>query len=112
MATKIDLSLQLPSIFNPLEAARTSPEFIVQLLEQAIGAQLSAEKKTSILAVVSELPEDATMRDLYEAIKGQEAASLGLTAEQYEILTPVLDRLQGLLVPGAYAGLFEQPADV
>ncbi|MHC5195086.1 hypothetical protein ACYSUW_15125 [Pseudomonas frederiksbergensis] len=112
MATKIDPSVQQPSKFNPLEAARTSPEFIVQLLEEVIGAKLSAEKKTSILAVVSELPEDATMRDLYEAIKVQEAASLGVTADQYEALSPVFDALQGLLAPGAYAGLFEQPADV
>ncbi|TCV51430.1 hypothetical protein EDB99_10796 [Pseudomonas sp. 460] len=84
----------------------------MQLLEQVIGAKLSDEKQTSILAVVSELPEDATMRDLYEAIKVQEAASLGVTAEQYEALSPVLDALQGLLAPGAYAALFEQPADV
>lgn len=94
-----------------LELSQASPEFIVQLLEQVIGAQLSAEKKTSIFGVVSELPEDATMRDLCEAIKVQEAASLGVTAEQYEVLSPVLDALQGLLAPGDYAGLFEQPAD-
>lgn len=52
------------------------------------------------------------MRDLCEAIKVQEAASLGVTAEQYEVLSQVLDALQGLLAPGAYAGLFEQPVEV
>jgi hypothetical protein len=53
-----------------------------------------------------------SMRDLYEAIKAQEAASLGVTAEQYEALSPVLDAVQGLLAPGAHACLIEQPAAV
>ena len=52
------------------------------------------------------------MRDLYEAIKVQEAASLGVTVEQYEALSPVLEALQGMLASGYHAALFEQPADV
>lgn len=112
MTLKIDPSVLQPSKFNPLEAGRTEPEFIVQLLEQFVGAKLSAEKKTSILTAISELPEGAGMRDLYEAIKVQEAASLGVTVEQYEALSPVLEALQGMLTQGDHAALFEQPADV
>lgn len=105
METKIDPIVQLPSKFNPLEAARTSLEFVVQFLEQAIGAKLTTEKKAAVLSVISDLPEGATMRDLYEAIKVQEAAAVGLTIEQYEAFSPVLEALQGLLAPGAYARL-------
>jgi len=112
MTLKIDPLLQQPFKFNPLEAGRTEPEFIVQFLEQVVGAKLSAEKKTSILAIISDLPKGAGMLDLYEAIKVQEAASLGITPEQYETLSPVLEALQRLLAPGAYTGLFEQSADV
>jgi len=111
MTLKIEPSVQQPYKFNPLDVGRAEPEFIVQLLEQFAGAKLSAEKKTSILNVISDLPKGAGMRDLYEAIKVQEAASLGITPEQYETLSPVLEALQGLMAPGAYAGLFEQPAD-
>lgn len=112
MTLKIDPSVSQPYKFNPLEAGRAEPEFIVQLLEQFVGAKLSAEKKTSILAVIAELPEGAGMRDLCEAIKAQEAASLGVTVQQYQALSPVLEVLQGMLVSGDHAALFEQPADV
>jgi hypothetical protein len=111
METKIDPTVQQPSKFNSLEAARTSPEFVVQFLEQVIGAKLTTEKKAAVLSVISDLPEGATMRDLYEAIKVQEAATLGVTPDQYEALSPVLEALQGLLAPGAYVSLFEHPAD-
>ncbi|TCV62767.1 hypothetical protein [Pseudomonas fluorescens] len=112
-ATKIMTeALQQPCKLNPLEEGRTEPEFFVQFLEQLIDAKLSAEKKTLILAIISDLPKGAGMRDLYEAIKVQEAASLGITPEQYETLSPVIDALQWLLSPSAYNGLFEQPADV
>lgn len=51
------------------------------------------------------------MRDLYEAIKVQEAASLGVTVEQYEALSPVLEALQRMLAPGDHDALFEQPSE-
>lgn len=112
MTLKFDPSIQQPYKLNPLEAGRAAPEFLVQLLEQFVGAKLSAEKEASIISIISELPQGAGMRDLYEAIKAQESASLGITPEQYETLSPVLEALQGLLAPGAHAVLFEQPADV
>ncbi len=111
MIMKMDPLVLQPFKFNPLEAGRAEPDFIVQLLEQLVGAKLSAEKKTSVLTIISELPEGAGMRDLYEAIKVQEAASLGLTVEKYEALSPVLEALRGMLTQGGHAALFEQPAD-
>lgn len=36
-----------PLRLDPLEAARSSPEFIVQLLEQYAGVKLNDEKKTT-----------------------------------------------------------------
>ncbi|WP_454253991.1 hypothetical protein [Pseudomonas sp. Marseille-Q7302] len=112
MILKIDPSAVQPFKFNPLEAGRAEPDFIVQLLEQFAGTKLSAEKKALILTVISELPEGAGMRDLYEAIKVREAASLGVTVEQYEALAPVLEALQRMLAPGDHGALFGQPADV
>lgn len=112
MILKIDPSAVQRFKFNPLEAGRAEPDFIVRMLEQFAGKKLSAEKKTSIHTVISELPEGAGMRDLYEAIKVQEAASLGVTVEQYEALSPVLEALQRMLAPGDHGALFEQPADV
>ncbi|MBX8556961.1 hypothetical protein K5D56_26360 [Pseudomonas cichorii] len=112
MILKTEQSAVQPFKFNLLEAGRSEPDFIVQLLEQFSATKLSAEKKTSILIIISELPEGAGMRDLYEAIKVQEAASLGITVEQYEVLSPVLEALQGIFTSGDHAFLFEQPADV
>lgn len=111
MIMKMDPSVLQPFKFNPLEAGRAEPDFIVQLLEQLVGEKLSAEKKTSILTIISELPEGAGMRDLYEAIKVQEAASLGLTVEKYEALSPVLEALQGMLTQGDQAAFFEKSKD-
>ncbi|NVL49949.1 hypothetical protein F2S72_09370 [Pseudomonas syringae pv. actinidiae] len=112
MTLKIDPSVVQPFKFNPLEAGRAEPDFIVQLLEQFASTKLSAEKKASILTIISELPDGAGMSDLYEAIKVQEAASLGVTVEQYDALSPVLESLQRMLAPGDQDALFEQPADV
>jgi hypothetical protein len=111
MIMKMDPSVLQPFKFNPLEAGRAEPDFIVQLLEQFVGAKLSAEKNTSILTISSELPQGAGMRDLYEAIQVQEAASLGITVEEYEALSPVLEALQGILTQRDHAALFEQAAD-
>ena len=112
MTLIIDPSVLRPSKLNLLDAGRAEPEFILQFLEQSVGTKLSTEKKTSILTVIAELPEGAGMRDLYEAIKVQEAVSLGITVEQYEALSPFLEALQGILTPGDHAALFEQPAGV
>lgn len=109
---KIDPSLQQSITLDPLEASRAEPDFIVQFLEQLVGVKLNAEKKASILNVVSKLPEGAGMRDLYEAIMVKEAASLGVTVEQYEALSPVLEALQGALKQVDHATLFQQPADL
>jgi hypothetical protein len=112
MTTNIYPDAQQSSTYNPLEATRTAPEFLVKFLEQSIGAKLTSEKKTVVLSILAELPEGATMRDLYEAIKAQEAASIGVTPEQYMALSPLLMALQGMQAQGLYAGIFEQPADV
>lgn len=112
MILKVDPSVLQPSKLNLLAAGRAEPEFIVQFLEQSVGTKLSTEKKASIHTIISELPEGAGMRNLYEAIKVQEAASLGVRVEQYEALSPVLEALQGMLASGYNAALFEQPADV
>jgi hypothetical protein len=108
MATTTNPTAQQPSEFNPLAVTRTSPEFLVGFLEQIIDAKLTAEKKAAVLSVMADLPDGATMLDLYEAIKAQEAATLGITPEQYEGLSPALEALQGLLAPGAHSGIFEQ----
>lgn len=49
------------------------------------------------------------MLDLFEAIKAQEAASLGITPEQYEALSPLLVALREMQEKGPLAGLFDQP---
>ncbi|TPG88088.1 hypothetical protein EAH72_33730 [Pseudomonas caspiana] len=99
------------SRFNPLEAARTAPEFMVQLLEQASGITLGGDEKKAVLSVLADLPEGATMRDLLDAIKAKEAASLGITAEQYEALSPLFQALQRILAEGVHTGLFTQHPD-
>lgn len=109
MTQKIDPSLLQPYKLDPLEAGRAEPDFIVNLLEQFAGEKLSAEKKATLLTVISEMPEGSGMRDLYAAIKAQEAASLGVTAEQFEALSPVLEALRGILASGEHAAIFQQP---
>lgn len=86
------------SVFNPLAAAR---EFLVETLEQAAGIKLDAEKRVFLLAIVADLPENATMYDLYEAINLKEAESVGLTSEQYKALTPLLEALKRITQQGA-----------
>lgn len=100
------------SRFNPLEAARNAPEFMVQLLEQSAGIKLDDEKKKVVLSILADLPEGATMRDLYEAIKVEEAASIGIKPEQYEALAPLFEALRRMQAEGVHAGLFDQRADV
>ncbi|WP_426158049.1 hypothetical protein [Pseudomonas sp. TSRC2-2] len=101
-----------PLRLDPLEAARSSPEFIVQLLEQYAGVKLNDEKKQLVLSILSGLPEGATMRDLYEAIKVKEAASIGIKPEQYDALAPLFEALCRMQKEGVHVGLFDQRADV
>lgn len=101
-----------PLRLDPLEAARSSPEFIVQLLEQYAGMKLNDEKKQLVLSILAGHPEGATMRDLYEAIKVEEAASIGIKPEQYEALAPLVEALRRMQEEGIHVGLFDQRADV
>jgi hypothetical protein len=94
-----------PSTFNPLIFARKSPEFLVQLLEQSAGVTLEDKPKQALFTVLAGLPENASMRDLLDAITVQEAASLGMTVEQYEALSPLLMALQQMQSQGLYAAL-------
>ncbi|MBJ2259190.1 hypothetical protein [Pseudomonas psychrophila] len=94
--------------FNPLEAARKSPEFMVQMLEQSAGVKLNDAKKTVMLTILANLPEGATMRDLYEAIQLEEATSIGIKPEQYEALAPLLEALGRMQAEGVHAHLFDQ----
>lgn len=108
MFTTIKFDGQQPYAFNPVDAARTEPEFLVQMLERMLDEKFSTENRAGLLAIVAALPEGATMLDLFEAIKAQEAASLGITPEQYEALSPLLVALRGMQEEGALAGLFDQ----
>ncbi|WP_155741811.1 hypothetical protein [Pseudomonas putida] len=73
-----------------------------------LDEKISTEKRVDLLAIVAALPEGATMLDLFEAIKAHEAASLGITSEQYEALSPLLVALRGMQEKGALAALFDQ----
>lgn len=94
-----------PSTFNPLSFARESPEFLVQLLEQCAGVKLEDEPKQALFAILANLPVNASMRDLLDAVTVQEAANLGMTVEQYEALSPLLMALQQMQSQGLYAAL-------
>lgn len=90
--------------FDPLTVARTESVFMLQLLEQASGVTLGDEQKQTFLAVLSDLPEGATVLDLLDAI-------LGVPPEQYEPLAPLFKALQKMQEEGVHAGLFTQHAD-
>jgi hypothetical protein len=98
------------SAYNPIDAARSAPEFMVQLLEQAAGLTLGSEEKKAVISILGDLPEGATMRDLLDAIKAKEAESLGITPEQYDALEPLFVALQRMQAEGVYASLFTQHA--
>ncbi|MDD1011607.1 hypothetical protein M5G27_29540 [Pseudomonas shahriarae] len=95
--------LPQPSEFDPLAVARTESVFMLQLLEQASGVTLGDEQKQAFFAVLSDLPEGATVLDLLDAI-------LGVPPEQYEPLAPLFKVLQQMQEEGVHAGLFTQHA--
>lgn len=97
-----------PFGFNPLDVARTAPEFMVEFLERAAEITFDDWQKQAVHSVLAELPQGATMRDLYEAIKAKEAAALGITPEQYEGLEPLFRALQKMQEEGKMAGLFAE----
>lgn len=107
----IDLSQGESITLNPLEMGRAAPELLVDLLGQIGEVVLDEEQKLALRAVIVALPNEATMRDLIEALKAKEAAELGITLEQYEALTPLFLALQAMQAEGAYSHLFAQAAD-
>lgn len=78
------------------------------MLEQSAGVKLNDAKKTVMLTILANLPEGATMRDLYEAIQLEEATSIGIKPEQYEALAPLLEALGRMQAEGVHAHLFDQ----
>lgn len=88
-----------PSSFSPLKVARTSPEFMVQLLEHVAGKSLDDEQKQAVLAVLAALPEGATVRDLENAVVKDQG------------LAPIFKALQRMQIEGVHAGLFSKSAD-
>lgn len=90
--------------FDPLAVSRTEQVFMLQLLERASGVTLAEEQKQTFFAVLSDLPEGATVLDLLDAI-------LGVPPEQYEPLAPLFKVLQQMQQEGVHAGLFTQQAD-
>lgn len=92
------------SRFDPLTAARTESVFMLQLLEQASGVMLGDEQKKTFLAVLSDLPEGATVIDLLDAI-------LGVPPDQYQPLAPLFTALQKMQEEGVHADVFTQHAD-
>ncbi|ANF89315.1 hypothetical protein A7J50_6023 (plasmid) [Pseudomonas antarctica] len=83
-----------PSGFSPLKVARTSPEFMVQLLELTAGKSLDDEQKQTVITVLAGLPEDATVMDLENALA------------QYQGLAPIFKALQQMQIEGVHAGFF------
>jgi len=91
-----------PISLNPVEAGRTEPEYLINLLEQIGEVTLDTEQRQALQGVVADLSDGASMRDLLEALKAKEAAELGISLEQYEALTPLFLALQSLLGQGSF----------
>lgn len=53
-----------------LKAARSDPEFVARFLARAMNANLSSEKKASLISILAKLPESSSLLDLYEATEG------------------------------------------
>lgn len=85
--------------FSPLKVARTSPEFIAQLLEHAARETLDDEQKNVLITVLAGLPDAATVHDLENAIL------------EYPDLTNILKTLHKMQTEGVFAGLISNPAD-
>lgn len=107
----VSLGTNETASLNPLYAARTEPEFLIRFLEGVNEAPFSCEKKEMLLALISDLPADASMRDLLDAIKAKEVADLGITPDQYEALGPLLLALQQLDAGGDHGCHFNTPVD-
>ncbi|MGG2621670.1 hypothetical protein [Pseudomonas aeruginosa] len=100
-----------PIAMNPLEAGRSAPEYLVDFLEQLGEVSLDSEQRQALHAVVEDLPQGASMRDLIEALKAKEAAELGISLEQYEALTPLFRALQAMQEKGPFSHLFSDGSD-
>ena len=50
MFMTIKLDGQQPYAFNPVDAARSEPEFLVQMLERMLDEKFSTEKRADLLA--------------------------------------------------------------
>ncbi|HBO5514607.1 TPA: hypothetical protein L4559_003502 [Pseudomonas aeruginosa] len=100
-----------PIVMNPLEAGRSAPEYLVDFLEQLGEVSLDSEQRQALHAVLEDLPQGASMRDLIEALKAKEAAELGISLEQYEALTPLFRALQAMQEKGPFSHLFTDVSD-
>ncbi|MGG5276361.1 hypothetical protein [Pseudomonas syringae pv. coryli] len=94
-----------PHAFNPLVFARRAPEFLVQFLESCTGVKLGEKPKQALFTILEDLPDNASMLDLMKAITAHEAASLGLSVDQYEALSPLFAALKHMQSEGLYVAL-------
>ncbi|WP_047680386.1 MULTISPECIES: hypothetical protein [Xenorhabdus] len=97
------------NIFNPVSECKESASIdrFVDLLLQAIDSPMDNDKKVAIKKVIAELPTDATMTTLIDAIKTHEAEQLGLSPSMYAAIAPAIKALTGLSQSGEYGKYFK-----
>lgn len=72
----------------------TSPVFVVELLEKAIGSSLDTDQRYAVCAVLEGLPVGSGLGGVVEAMKTKDAAGLCVSEDQYIALVPLISSVK------------------
>ncbi len=86
------MSFEGTSSFNPMSAAVDDEgrNWLIDFFCEMANVTLTAEQRAGYLGVIESLPQGAHMADFVRAAKLHEAATLGVSIETFDALSPLL----------------------